>query len=183
MKRRMFSIFLAALWSVLLFGCGQGEPETVEAGQEAGSSVMDSWGFDVKLPEGFTLEPQEENFAIVQNGQTVGGLVKTSLTKGQALLPSGNAEKLQAYLESYVEPPLVMEYMAGSGKDQVLVDIDLIAYNLETQTPHEVSHYLFEKDSVLYDLFLDSELVDSETETQILQECGLYRREDEKGTQ
>lgn len=185
MKRYLLSVLL--VFSVLLSGCHGEEvssPTTQENtvaptyGNESYTAASDQEQetyrvFEFALPEGFEIHNQSEKSCdLVYAGQNVGGFVITDLDAGMVKDP--DKETIKEYLNSYVEPPLVFDCMMSStGEEPKMLEVSLIVVDLESEETHEYKHYLFEKDSACYDMWLDTELVDGEVRVQLLKTMGL----------
>lgn len=183
----IFCMIAMILSSILLTGCHRdevnspalqeqttaptSEPESYTEATSQSAEVHSL--FDFSLPEGFEIQNQSEKTCdLIYEGQNVGGFVITDLDAGMVNDP--DKEIIKEYLNSYVEPPLVFDCMMSStGEDPTMLEVSLIVVNLETEETHEYKHYLFERDSECYDMWLDTELVDSETSVQLLSTTGI----------
>lgn len=129
--------------------------------------------FEFSLPEGFALaDATDESCSIVRDGETVGGFVRTGLDVN--CMGGANKKAVDVYLETYAAAPLECEYMMSywEGK-QPRIDVAFNTLDLETKERHDFRHYLFEKDEVLFDMWLDSELVDEGTGAQLMDTVGI----------
>ena len=185
MKKYLFAFLL--VFSVLLTGCYRDEVSspTMQEHTIAPTSEPENYAeatsqsaevhplFEFTLPEGFEIQNQSQKTCdLVYEGQHVGGFVITDLDAG--MLKDPDKEIVKEYLNSYVEPPLVFDCMMSStGEDPTMLEVSLIVVDLEAEESHEYKHYLFEKDSACYDMWLDTELVDSEIRVQLLSVTGI----------
>ena len=82
--------------------------------------------------------------------------------------------ELRQYLESFAPIPLTYEYVAMYFSDNFdYVSINFAVTDPETQKSTYYHHYLFERDSGCYDLWLTDELVDEDEQIALLASlCG-----------
>lgn len=185
MKKHLLTVLM--VFSVFLSGCNGEEmssPTTQENAvvptyeNESYTEVPDQeeeslQDFEFALPEGFEIQNQsEKNCDLIYADQNVGGFVITDLDAGMVKDP--DKDTIKEYLNSYVEPPLVFDCMMSStGEEPKMLEVSLIVVDLETEETHEYKHYLFEKNSACYDMWLDTKLVNGEVRVQLLQTMGL----------
>lgn len=148
---------MAAIWLLVfqLAGCH---------GKASGSG-----GFPFPLPEGFGAEKVTETaWDLIRDGERIGGFVLTDLDAG--CLDDLEDAALHKYLESCVPAPMIGEYIAMRGDTFVLIQHKIS--DPETGEAHEYDRYLFEKDSVLTELWLDEGFAEEQTEP-LLDSVGL----------
>ncbi len=123
--------------------------------------------FNFPMPKGFEIENEvPSNYKIVRHGgRTVGEITATNLD--EQVFSEGGINSLVAYLRTYVPEPLVMEYMIDKPAADVL-DITLIKVNQKAGTFHEESHYIFQYNATVYDMWLDSLQVDEDIRNKFL---------------
>lgn len=185
MKKYLLTVLVVC--SVLLSGCDR---EEMSASTTQGNTTVSTYEnesytealnqaqealqhFEFTLPEEFEIQNQSEKTCdLIYGGQNVGGFVITDLDTGMVKDP--DKESIKEYLNSFVESPLVFDCMMSStGEEPKMLEVSLIVVDLETEETHEYKHYLFVKDSACYDMWLDTELVDSEIRVQLLKTMGL----------
>lgn len=167
LQKFLFSVLSLFLCGIILLGCSSPDVSSQVTAQQC----------PVSLPDGFSMEEtQQGHYNIQHDGQVIGGFVQTELAVSDLRIgrSGGSSDPLIAYLESYIESPLEMEFMAGGGICNVETQVSLIAYDGAAKKGHEYDHYLFSRDSVCYDLWLDTELVSHDTRNHILIHAGLY---------
>lgn len=162
---------------LLLTGCGAstvaadptGNP-TLPASEPQAAAQAD---FSFSLPDGYTIaNATEDSCDIVKDGTSVGGFVRTGL--GASAVTDPDSDVYLPYLETFVPEGLVYDYMAGHAEENpTLIDVALILVDPDTRESHEYMHYLFIHGDECYDLWLDSELVDSKDRCDILVTSGV----------
>lgn len=188
MKSRNHMIYLLLVFAILLTACRKDNVNTVQVVPEPNIESLAlaednntksedpdrrSASFDFELPAGFKIENvTDTDCSITYADQCVGGFVLTNIDSEIFDDPDGSV--IIPYLESYITPPLVFEYMMGySENNPAVIDISLNIVDLETEVSHEYKHYLFEKNSDCYDMWLDTELVEDEALYQLLVTTGI----------
>lgn len=134
--------------------------------------------FEFSLPEGFGIDNEtDQTCSIVHGGEIVGGLVRTNLDVDcieNGIRDAAYKKAVDAYLETYAAPPLGYEYMMSYWEgERPRIDVAFNTLDPETKERHDFRHYLFEKDETLFDMWVDSELVDEITGAQLLDTVGI----------
>lgn len=165
--RKFYGMILFLLIAVLMAGC-----------QEKTLGTAQAPAFDFSLPEGFSIDNEtDQTCSIVRDGEIVGGFARTDLDVDcieNGIRDAAKQKAVGAYLETYAAASLEYEYMMSywEGK-QPRIDVAFNTLDLETKERHDFRHYLFEKDEVLFDMWLDSELVDEGTGAQLMDTVGI----------
>lgn len=147
------------------------EPAEIENNSQIAPQQTENFNF--LLPDGFSIDNiTDKDCSIIYNNNIVGGVILTSL--GVDVISNPTSDIIMAYLESFVTPPLVYEYMMGySENNPTMLEISLNIVDLKTSASHEYKHYLFERENICYDMWLDAEKVDGETMCHILISTGI----------
>lgn len=153
----VFSIFVLAF---TLMGC---QRETEQ------STVLETADFSFPVPEGYTIvDASETQCTICKDETVVGGIVMTDLNNGS--IKDIDKTELRKYLDIFAPAPLIYEYMAMYFSDN---SYDYISINFKvtdtgTMDENYYHHYLFEKSSSCYDLWLSDDLVSEDEQKEIL---------------
>lgn len=136
---------------MVLCGCQTAVPAETECDP---GSISD---FTFSLPEGCTLEADEENsLHILKNGEIIGGLVLTGLDTA-CLEDTGDAG-VHKYINSYGPMPLICEYLIMQADG--FLSISLAVTDPDTDVRTESSHRLFAYESRCFDLWFHQETDD-----------------------
>ena len=120
--------------------------------------------FSFELPEGFAFEDETTTaISITKDGKIIGGIVNTCLDT--AVLEEEYHTSISRYYDTVYPSPLIPEWFAFNG-DNVLI-MTLSITNSETNERTETIRRIFAHDELVYDCWLDSNLV-SEDESQLI---------------
>lgn len=157
MRLNKFACILFALLLVLLTGC---------SGKDAEAKQAD---FSFNTPEGYSLsDVTDESCNIVsdEDGAVIGGIEATNLkTK---LLTDDSTTEIMTYLQNEFHETNNVEFIAlHGGDDKPFVTINLTKIADDTGEKSHFRHIFFEKDGMVYHLWLDTDVVDSEAADEI----------------
>ncbi len=141
---------LLLLAMVLLAGCAKTAP------QEA--------GFSFPLPEGYAIaDATEESCSIVreESGETVGGFEVTELRRSD--LKDKNFKNILRYLQNQFHKTNNVEFIAmHGGEGEPFVEVTLTRNSDDWEEQRHFYHTFFERDSLVYHLWRDCDLLDEE---------------------
>lgn len=157
----MKSLFLFVFCLLLITGCST-------------QQVPDTGDFSFTLPDGYALTDitaQSCTAIRESDNQTIGGMELTALSKKD--LNGKNTENIIHYLLDDFHQTNDVEYLSSHwGKHHKIVIVHLDKPGNDGQEEH-FSHIFFEKDSAVYHLWLDLNIVDYDTETQFKAMTGV----------
>lgn len=151
----MRNLFVFGLCLLLLFsGCSM-------------QPIPTQGDFSLDLPEGYAFADITDKTCSViseSDNNIIGGMELTTLTKKD--LNGKHTDKITNYLMEDFHQTYNVEYLASHwGKHHKIVIIHLDKAGIDGQEDH-FSHIFFEKDSGIYHLWLDLNIVDYDTESQ-----------------
>ena len=158
MKKCIVFLFLA----LLLTGCA------------SHSAVPDIGDFNLELPEGYAVADVADldcKIVCSNDGAVVGGMEYTNLKHKDVY--GKKTDNIMRYLQEEFHQTYNVEYMATHwGNKNKIVSI-----NLEKQTEDGqeqlFTHIFFERYQVVYHMWLDAEMVDSETVSRFQASTGV----------
>lgn len=141
----------------LLCGCAASAPAETEATMPVYPAASSS---DFSLPVGYALA-DETTAAIIktEDGQIVGGIINTELDT--ACLEESDSESIFEYLTSYPRCEYISQNADG------FKAISMAVTDPQTSNREETARYLFGKDGLCYDLWLDSAALSHDERTVI----------------
>jgi len=153
--KRLFVIAVAL--TVMLTGCsGQGTPKKGD--------------FSFTLPEGYSVsDVTDKNCVIVSDGDgaAVGGIEITELNSRD--LKDDENKNIMTYLQNEFHKTNNVEFIAFHwGKENSIVSINLSKLSDDSEEKSNFSHVFFEKDSGVYHLWLDLDVIDADLADQFL---------------
>ena len=151
-------VIAAAVLEVILCGC-------------AGRTVEPEKGdFSFDLPDGYAVSNvTDKNCSIVrqEDSTVVGGIEVTGLKRGD--LKNSGSNHIMLYLQNDFHKTNDIEYIAFHwGEKNPIVCVNLTRHEEDTEEKHGFSHTFFEKDSCVYHMWFDGNLMDLELESQFL---------------
>lgn len=153
----IISVFLMAL---IIMGCQNREQLNTE------TTTAD---FTFYLPDEYSISDiSDTGCSIYQGTEAVGGIVLTRLNNGSIV--DIDKTELRQFLDTFAPVPLIYEYVAmySSNDDYDYVSINFTVTDTETMESNNYHHYLFERNSGCYDLWLIDELVNEEEQKALL---------------
>ena len=157
MRLNKFACILFALL-VILTGCSG---KAVEAKQA---------DFSFKTPDGYSLSDvtgESCNIVSDEGGEVIGGITVTSLSP-ELLTNENSTTEIMTYLQNEFHKTNNVEFVAFySGSGSPFVSINLTKIADDTDEKSHFQHIFFEKDATVYHLWLDMDVVDSETADEI----------------
>ena len=136
--------------------------------------IPDTGDFSFTLPDGYSLtDITEQSCSIIceEDSQTIGGMELTALS--QKDLNGKNTDNMISYLLDDFHQTNDVEYLTSHwGKHHKIVIVHLDKPGGNSQEEH-FSHIFFEKDSGVYHLWLDLNIVDYDTESQFKTMTGV----------
>ena len=158
MRLNKFACILLALLLVLLAGCSGKAAEVKQA------------DFSFNLPEGYSLsDVTDESCNIVsdEGDAIIGGITVTSL-KPKLLSNENSTTEIMTYLQNEFHKTNNVEFIAFySGSGSPFVSINLTKNADDTGEKSHFQHIFFEKDGIVYHLWLDMDVVDPEAADEI----------------
>lgn len=158
MRLNKFACILLALLLVLLAGCSGKAAEVKQA------------DFSFNLPEGYSLsDVTDESCNIVsdEDGAVIGGITVTSLSP-ELLTNEDSTTEIMTYLQNEFHKTNNVDFIAFySGSGSPFVSINLTKIADDTGEKSHFQHIFFEKDGIVYHLWLDMDVVDPEAADEI----------------
>ena len=140
----------------------------------SGKQIPDTGDFSFVLPSGYTLaDITAESCSItrIEDEMTIGGMELTALSKRD--LNGKNTQNIINYLMADFHHTNDVEYLSSHwGKHHKIVIVHLDKPGNDGQEDH-FSHIFFQKDSSVYHLWLDLNIVDYDTESQFKTMTGV----------
>lgn len=155
MRKKNFTFCLLA--AVILSGCG-----TKKAPALSGDFLFD-------LPGKYSLaDITEDHCSLLCDDEPIGGILITNLDPSS--IADANGMAILQYLETFAPLPLTYEYIAMycDTEEHTYTNITLRVTDPETGTSNNYHHYLFEKDSLCYDLWIDDTCMQEEDQQALL---------------
>lgn len=148
MKKRIVFLLLA----LLLTGCA------------SHSAVPDIGDFNLELPEGYAVADVADldcKIVCSNDGAVVGGMEYTNLKHKDVY--GKKTDNIMRYLQEEFHQTYNVEYMATHwGNKNKIVSVNL-EKQMEDGQEQLFTHIFFERYQVVYHMWLDAEMVDSET--------------------
>ena len=156
-------VIAAAVLAVILCGC-------------AGRTVEPEKGdFSFDLPDGYAVSNvTDKNCSIVrqEDSTVVGGIEVTGLKRGD--LKNSGSNHIMLYLQNDFHKTNDIEFIASHwGEKKPIVCVNLTRHEEDTEEKHGFSHTFFEKDSCVYHMWFDGNVMDLELESQFLPMTGV----------
>lgn len=149
---QIIAIFLTCL---ILSGCAS-SVNAAEAASLPSESVPETLPFDFPLPDGYTAQyKSDKEVSILLDNQIIGGIICTDL---DASCIDAECSDINDFFQSLASPPVRVQYFAMKWENKFNVSLTL--ENTETGESQEQSHCLFEAESVCFDVWVDTTLVD-----------------------
>ena len=138
------------------------------------SAVPDIGDFNLELPEGYAVADVADldcKIVCINDGAVVGGMEYTNLKHKDVY--GKKTDNIMRYLQEEFHQTYNVEYMATHwGNKNKIVSV-----NLEKQTEDGqeqlFTHIFFERYQVVYHMWLDAEMVDSETVSRFQASTGV----------
>lgn len=144
----------------LLSGCQTGAPSETTAAE----TQITASDFSFTLPEGYSFGGETaSSISILKDDQIVGGIINTGLDA--SLLDEKEHKSVQKYLESLGPIPLIPEWIIMNGGNFLAVSLAITDPDTDVRT--ETSRRMFDHDSMIYDLWVDSALVTEDEKSEI----------------
>lgn len=154
MKKRILLPCMVLAAVLLLFFAVNAAP--AEATSLPSESVPEPLPFDFPLPDGYTTQyKSDKEVSILLDDQIIGGIICTDL---DASCMDVECSDTNDFLQSLASPPVRVQYFAMMWGQKLFVSLTL--ENTETGEYQEQSHCLFEAESVCFDIWVDTTLVD-----------------------
>lgn len=158
---RKFYVMIIVLCLVMMIsGCKMTTSDNTDA----------SANFDFTLPEGFVMEDVTDTAcSVVRDGETVGGFILTDMKVSD--LTDSRSAALLLYLENIAEGT---EYFSWEGGDSEHPIQYLSQYFTDSHTQEKREYYrvFFVRDSSVYDMWFDTELIDEDAISEFLPIAG-----------
>lgn len=136
--------------------------------------IPDAADFSFNLPDGYTItDITAISCSVIRDtdSQTIGGMELTALSRKD--LNGKNTENIINYLLADFHQTYDAEYLTSHwGKNKKIIVVHLDKSGNNGQEEH-FSHMFFEKDSAVYHLWLDLNMVDYDTENQFKSLTGV----------
>lgn len=154
----MKRVILFIVTMFLLAGCGAAEDYEVKP------------DFSFDLPEGYAISNITDTQCDILQGETkIGGIVFTAL-KPKDIKDTGDKE-FNIYLNSYGPLPLICEYISMFWESHISVTMKIT--DPDTGKIANSQHYVFAKDKAVYDLWLDTDLLNDDARNEIIKSAGI----------
>lgn len=158
MKKRIVFLLLA----LLLTGCA------------SHSAVSDIGDFNLELPEGYAVADVADldcKIVCSNDGAVVGGMEYTNLKHKDVY--GKKTDNIMRYLQEEFHQTYNVEYMATHwGNKNKIVSVNL-EKQMEDGQEQLFTHIFFERYQVVYHMWLDAEMVDSETVSRFQASTGV----------
>lgn len=158
MKKRIVFLLLA----LLLTGCA------------SHSAVPDIGDFNLELPEGYAVADVADldcKIVCSNDGAVVGGMEYTNLKHKDVY--GKKTDNIMRYLQEEFHQTYNVEYMASHwGNKNKIVSVNL-EKQMEDGQEQLFTHIFFERYQVVYHMWLDAEMVDSETVSRFQASTGV----------
>lgn len=136
--------------TILLAGCAKSAPQKAD--------------FSFPLPEGYAIANETgESCSIVreESGETVGGFEVTELRRSD--LKDKNFKNILRYLQNQFHKTNNVEFIAmHGGEGEPFVEVTLTRNSDDWEEQRHFYHTFFERDSLVYHLWRDCDLLDEE---------------------
>lgn len=120
-------------------------------------SVPETLPFNFPLPDGYTTQyKSDKEVSILLDDKIIGGIIRKGLDT--SCITDAECRDTNDFLQSLASPPVRVQYFAMMWGQKLFVSLTL--ENTETGEYQEQSHCLFEAESVCFDIWVDTTLVD-----------------------
>ncbi len=155
---RFLQIIAILLTCLILPGCASSvNTAPAEVTSLPNESVPETLPFDFSLPDGYTKQYiSNKEVSILLDNQIIGGIICTGLDA--SCITDAECRDTNDFLQSLASPPARVQYFAMMWENKFYVSLTL--ENTETGECQEQSHCLFEAESVCFDIWVDTALVD-----------------------
>lgn len=144
---------------ILVAGCG--------AKKEV-SDVTPDFSFD--LPEGYSIANISDTQCDILCGEVkIGEIVFTTLNPSD-IEDTGDKE-LHLYLNTYGPSPLICEYISMFWESHISVTMKIT--DPSTNAVENSQHHIFERKKAVYDLWINTDIIDDETRVAIIKSAGI----------
>ena len=138
------------------------------------SAVPDIGDFNLELPEGYAVADVADldcKIVCSNDGAVVGGMEYTNLKHKDVY--GKKTDNIMRYLQEEFHQTYNVEYMATHwGNKNKIVTVNL-EKQMEDGQEQLFTHIFFERDQVVYHMWLDAEMVDSETVSRFQASTGV----------
>lgn len=157
MRKAIIYIISAAM--LLLAGCGL---------KKEGTGVTPDFTFE--LPEGYSITQISDTQCDILSGEVkIGAIVFTTLNPND-IEDTGDNE-LHLYLNSYGPPPLICEHISMLWESHISVTMKIT--DPGTNATENTQHHIYERKKAVYDLWLNTDLVNDEAIEKIVKTAGI----------